>query len=194
MNLVNLEGEYLIIKNRVWWVEKAISSDMCDLIIKEADWSKAQEGTFYKGENPFHDHNKRKTNIVFLDSLTPVGCIIQCHINLANVHSNWNYATSYMQPVQIGRYDEGSHYDWHTDTSNPDELGNQRKLSSVLILSNPDDYEGGILEIKELDNPLPKLPKGSIVVFPSVLPHRVTTVTSGTRFTAVAWAMGPAFR
>jgi PKHD-type hydroxylase len=167
---------------------------MCDLIVKETDWKQSTEGSFYREESPILDHKKRKTIVGFVDPLQPVGCIMQSYISLANVHSNWNYATSYMEPVQIGRYDKGSHYDWHCDSFNPDEFGNQRKLSSVLFLSNPEDYEGGTLEIKELDNPLPRLPKGSIVVFPSVLPHRVTPVTSGMRYTAVAWAMGPAFR
>ena len=194
MSLVNLEGGWLIIKNRVWWLEKAISSDMCDLIVKETDWSQSFKGGFSKDGTTWNDDAMRKTNITFIDQLTPIGCIMNSYINVANVQSNWNYVTSYIEKVQIGRYDVDSHYDWHVDSFNPDEFGNQRKLSAVLILSNPEDYEGGLLEIKDLDTPLPKLPKGSIIVFPSVLPHRVTVVTSGVRFTAVAWAMGPAFR
>ena len=149
---------------------------------------------FAKEGKTWNDDAIRKTNITFVDQLTPVGCIMQAYISVANTQSNWNYATSYMEPVQIGRYDNGGHYDWHCDSFNPDEFNNQRKLSAVLFLSNPEDYEGGLLELKDLDNPIPKLPKGSIVVFPSVLPHRVTVVTSGVRFTAVAWAMGPAFK
>jgi len=167
---------------------------MCDLILKEIDWSKGQDGGFMHAGETYINPDKRQTNLVFVNPMELVGCIMQSYIGLANIQANWNYATSYIEPVQIGHYKVGGHYDWHSDSYNPDEFGNQRKLSSILILSNPDDYEGGLLELKDLDSPIPKLPKGSIIVFPSVLPHRVTAVTSGERFTAVAWAMGPAFR
>ena len=165
---------------------------MCDLILKEVNWKDKIEGGFMEDGQTYHNHSMRKTNVTFIDPMSPVGCIMQCYIGVANVQSNWNYVTSHIEPIQIGHYPVGSHYDWHTDSYNPDEFGNQRKLSSVLILSNPEDYEGGLL--RDLDNPIPKLSKGSIVVFPSVLPHRVTEVTAGERFTAVAWAMGPAFK
>ena len=193
-NLVNLEGRHPIIKTRVWWQERVISSEMCDLLLNEMDWSKAHEGGILRKGETQHNHDRRKTNLLFLDTLSPIGCIMQCYIGVANVQSNWNFATSFIEPVQVGQYNVGSHYDWHCDTYNPDEFGNQRKLSSVLILSNPEDYEGGILELKDLDDPIPKLSKGSIIVFPSVLPHRVTEVTSGMRYSAVAWAVGPAFK
>jgi PKHD-type hydroxylase len=68
----------------------------------------------------------------------------------------------------------------------------QRKLSAVLMLSDQNDYEGGELEIRDVD-PI-KLNQGSIIIFPSPLFHRVKEVTKGNRFSAVAWAVGPAFR
>jgi len=35
---------------------------------------------------------------------------------------------------------------------------------------------------------------GTMVIFPSYVPHRVVPVTSGTRKALVVWAAGPAFR
>ena len=122
---------------------------MCDLIVKETNWSKAFSGGFSKGDMTWNDDAMRKTNITFVDQLTPVGCIMNSYINVANIQSIWNFVTSYIEQVQIGRYETDSHYDWHVDSFNPDEFGNQRKLSSVLFLSNPEDYEGGLLEMEK---------------------------------------------
>jgi predicted 2-oxoglutarate/Fe(II)-dependent dioxygenase YbiX len=38
------------------------------------------------------------------------------------------------------------------------------------------------------------LPKGSICVFPSFVWHRVTPVTSGTRYSLVIWNIGHPFK
>ena len=38
------------------------------------------------------------------------------------------------------------------------------------------------------------LPKGSIVIFPSYIWHRVSPVTKGTRLSLVQWNLGPGFK
>lgn len=92
---------------------------------------------------------------------------------------------------------EGSqkgHYDWHQDSSPNTDI--PRKLSVVLQLSSPDDYEGGELELKtggKTDHKIIRK-KGFITAFPSYQLHRVTPVTSGTRISLVAWVGGPKFR
>jgi PKHD-type hydroxylase len=67
-------------------------------------------------------------------------------------------------------------------------------VSAVLFLSNPKDYEGGAFEFEDLQTQIDKPTQGSIIVFPSYVKHGVTPVTSGERYTAVCWAMGPAFK
>jgi len=166
---------------------------MCDLIIKEAGMNKAFEGGFMKEGETWTNPAMRNTKIVFNEPTSVVGCIMQTYIHLAN-SLVWNYHIGYIEPVQIGKYTTGSHYDWHVDSYDPDENNMQRKLSAVLLLSKPTEYSGGMLELNDIKTPLPKLSKGSIIVFPSVLLHRVTEVTNGTRYTAVAWSIGPAFR
>ena len=85
------------------------------------------------------------------------------------------------------------HYTWHVDKG----MGSvsPRKLSMVLQLSDPDEYEGGDLEFFIGTTPtVAKKKKGLIYVFPSWTLHRVTPVTAGTRRTLVIWATGPKFR
>jgi len=85
------------------------------------------------------------------------------------------------------------HYTWHRDTGVDSDIG-PRKLSLVLQLTDPSEYEGGELELLTSANPQQVTKElGLISVFPSYNLHRVTPVTSGTRRTLVAWITGPAF-
>ena len=78
------------------------------------------------------------------------------------------------------------------NTSNINLIGKTRKISMSLVLSDPDEYEGGQLEIwgKSID----VYKKGSIIFFPSWMPHRVTPVTKGTRYSLVMWFIGAPFK
>lgn len=88
---------------------------------------------------------------------------------------------------------DGDHYTWHMDKGS---LGNSpRKLSIVLQLSDPSEYDGGDLELFTQAKPIiAKKEKGLIYAFPSWVMHRVTPVTRGTRRTLVVWVAGPKFR
>lgn len=95
---------------------------------------------------------------------------------------------------QFARYD-GSKSDfhaWHPDEPLWDGLYRGKKLSFVTQLSAPEDYDGGVLELQGRD-PTPK-GVGLTVGFPTFLPHRVTPVTRGVRYSLVSWAKGPHWR
>ncbi len=96
--------------------------------------------------------------------------------------------------VQVARYDaeDQGFFRWHADTIPSDMT---RKISIVVPLSDPADYEGGVLEFNEngaIRRP-PQQP-GAPIMFPSWLLHRVTPVTRGRRYSLVAWIRGPAWR
>jgi predicted 2-oxoglutarate/Fe(II)-dependent dioxygenase YbiX len=61
--------------------------------------------------------------------------------------------------------------------------------------SRPEDYEGGDLELMYGNQPqtMDKA-RGAFIAFPSFLLHRVTPVTRGTRWSLVAWILGPRWR
>lgn len=73
--------------------------------------------------------------------------------------------------------------------------GTIRKLSIVIQLSAPEDYEGGELVILNSE-PGIKVNKsqGYMTVFPSYTLHEVTPVTKGTRYSLVAWIAGKPFK
>jgi PKHD-type hydroxylase len=102
--------------------------------------------------------------------------------------------TELSEAIQFTEYDESyqGHYDWHLDIGN--SFGSRRKLSIVIQLSDPDEYEGGELQICEKGYPrICCKTKGTIIAFPSFLNHRVTPVTKGTRRSLVLWSTGPPF-
>ena len=75
----------------------------------------------------------------------------------------------------------------------------------TLSLTNPEEYEGGNLEFdfrNDTDYENSKTskrlcteirPKGSMIVFPSFVWHRVTPVTRGLRQSLVMWSLGKPF-
>lgn len=88
---------------------------------------------------------------------------------------------------------DGDHYTWHIDKGTL--KGAPRKLSIVLQLSDPSEYDGGDLEFFVSPEPIKaRKEKGIIYAFPSWVLHRVTPVTRGTRRTLVVWVAGPKFR
>ena len=90
-------------------------------------------------------------------------------------------------------YEGGGHYDWHIDIG--PNLINHRKISITIQLSDPDDYEGGDLEIwtggefKTIERK-----QGCAILFPSFLMHRVTPVTKGIRKSLVLWLGGDSYK
>ena len=124
-------------------------------------------------------------------------------IDLCN-KQNWNYDLDGCGAIQYGTYSDGGYYDWHVDEES--EIHNIngkdliRKLSMTIWLNDPNEYEGGECDI-EVKGPFEdiryntlKLKKGSIVIFPSDMWHRVRPVTSGVRKSLVTWFRGPPFR
>ena len=97
------------------------------------------------------------------------------------------------EPVQLTNYDHSVQgmYKWHQDYGN----GISRKLSLVMQLSDPSEYEGGSLEIMTSNDPIIiNKKRGLITVFPSYTVHQVTPVVRGNRQSLVAWISGAPFR
>lgn len=154
----------------------------------------------YKKEDDYHHIRESKVSWLELSDDTrwiysKLATVIR---NLNSVLYNFDmygFAENLQYTVYEG--DMKGHYDYHIDMM-PDAGRTQdsaRKLSCVLQLSDPSEYEGGVLELTTGSNPTPIVrEKGYIVVFPSYLLHRVTPVTSGIRRSLVVWATGPSFR
>ena len=118
---------------------------------------------------------------------------------IAEVNSRYFHfdLTGFYEPIQLGIYtaEDKGHYDWHIDTFTGNKSA-PRKLSMVLMLSDPSDFEGGELLLKSDQDEHVKLDmvKGRAWFFPSYMLHKVTPVTRGVRKTLVLWVGGPPFK
>ena len=70
-----------------------------------------------------------------------------------------------------------------------------RKLSISVQLTNPDEYEGGELNLYEEDKPITMdKSQGTLIIFPSFILHEVMPVTKGERNSLVTWVTGKQFK
>ncbi len=98
----------------------------------------------------------------------------------------------FTEPLQLAAYGPEEHYGWHLDMGRGEHR--IRKLSFVVQLSDPRDYDGGVFQITT-DGSQTAMPQdqGSVIAFPAYVMHRVTPVTRGLRRSLVGWIGGPPF-
>ena len=205
------------LQNYYWYFQKAVPAHICDDIVKyglQTREEMAVTGGF--GNQKLNQRQvkdlkkKRDSNIVWI-SENWVYKELHPYIRQANMNAGWNFEWDYSEPCQFTKYNKGQYYDWHCDSwegsynkPNTPSHGKIRKLSVTLSLSDEKDYKGGELEF-DLRNKDPDKkrntmickeirPKGSLVVFPSFVWHRVKPVTKGSRYSLVIWNLGRPFQ
>jgi PKHD-type hydroxylase len=95
-------------------------------------------------------------------------------------------------PPKFNRYADGGTYGTHVDSAIMQIPGTNLSLrtdvSATLFLAEPDEYEGGELEIEtEFGVQAVKLEAGNMVLYPSSSLHRVMPVTEGARVASFFW-------
>jgi PKHD-type hydroxylase len=95
-------------------------------------------------------------------------------------------------PPKFNRYQDGGAYGAHVDSAVMQVPGTQisvrSDLSATLFLAEPDEYDGGELEIESAFGiQAVKLEAGDMVLYPSSSLHRVTPVTRGARIASFFW-------
>ena len=94
-------------------------------------------------------------------------------------------------PPLFNRYEGGEHYGLHVDGSvRRNGAGQQLRtdLSCTLFLAEPEDYDGGELEVVDTYGVHEvKLPAGDLILYPASSLHRVMPVTRGARVCSFFW-------
>jgi PKHD-type hydroxylase len=95
-------------------------------------------------------------------------------------------------PPLFNRYEGGEHYGLHVDGAVRSVPGSGERLrtdlSCTLFLSDPQDYDGGELEVVDTyGSHEVKLPAGDLILYPSSSLHRVHPVTRGARVCSFFW-------
>lgn len=142
------------------------------------------------------NHEIRKNSVVWINEDKDLHWM---YSRLANVAMNLNNQFfnfdlfGFCENIQFTEYtapDEfyGEHMDKVLN-------GVSRKLSLVVQLTNPEEYEGGDLVFNIGGEPKTvQKTQGTVFAFPSYIMHQVKPVTKGIRHSLVAWIAGPNFK
>jgi len=201
------------LENYYWCFEGALPPRICDDIISFGNDQKEDVGvTFGYSNDPGNMtpnqkkelEKKRKSNIVWM-SCPWIYRELHPLLQEANRNAGWNFQWDWSEACQFTKYKLNQYYDWHTDSGSkpydkpkePNSHGKIRKISMTVSLVDGTEYEGGDFQVdfrdteKSTSHTVKKVrKKGSVVVFPSFVWHRVTPVTSGTRYSLVCWTLG----
>lgn len=176
-------------------VDNYFTPDEVDKIVDLEELQKFSKGTFGPEGQQQSDEEARNSDIswIYPDAQSQwvfdkFGILLG-HVN----HDVFMYDIDGFDYFQYTRYKKKQHYDWHFDRFMEYSTW-ERKISAIIMLSDPEEYKGGELDIVAGGNPEKpttiKPSKGSVVFFASWMVHRVRPVTSGTRKTLVTWVMG----
>ncbi|QZP08710.1 2OG-Fe(II) oxygenase [Caenibius sp. WL] len=183
----------------VWEVwTAALTPAECDAIVQRAELYPEAEATVGFSETQRSDLGYRTSTIRWLDADRETD-IVGRVMSFVRRSNRANFGVDIVAPFDIQfteyRASNKGHYDWHQDVWLESPRPYDRKLSVVVQLSSPEDYQGGQFEFFGLQNPGDAFtPRGSLLIFPSYLQHCVRPVTDGHRRSLVTWVEGPRWR
>lgn len=193
-------GDYWYLNTKEYppfvWVDNVFTKEELDRIIIIGERvSKQRAGTQGQGEECL-DMRRSMISWIPINDVTEWIYRRITDVIVDNNNKFYNYDLTYLERLQFTYYDfkERGCYHKHVDPL-VWNLPHNRKLSFVMQLSDPDNYEGGELILHTSEDPVVVDKKrGMIVIFPSYTLHEVTPVTSGERYSLVNWVHGPAFK
>jgi PKHD-type hydroxylase len=178
------------------YLPEALTPDQCDALLALVQAHQMKDAGLVRGATA---HQIRRAEIAWLDDIPQAAWVMERMMSLtarANRETFGFDLTDFGESPQVARYgaEREGHFDWHSDIG-AGTWAAKRKLTIVVQLSDPADYTGGTLELRP-DSNVAEAPRtrGTAIVFPSFVLHRVTPVTTGTRWSLTLWSHGPTFR
>jgi PKHD-type hydroxylase len=175
---------------------EAFSDFEVDQIIRSTVKQEQVKAEVHSEKNSVLNESVRKTIVQWVPTVEQNSWLYRKITDLVNLsNSEWfNFNLLTIEELQFSIYNVDGFYGKHVDHF-PSTPGNPRKLSFVVQLTDPEEYQGGstLLYTSETPHAITKQ-KGSITFFPSYILHEVEPITAGTRIALVGWVSGPPFR
>ena len=176
-------------------VENAISEGFCKKLIEEYAKPEVEKELPFIGEGRDLINNInldiRNVQRLQLPLFAGIGATLTS-IGLQVNHQVWQYHITHSNQSEFLMYDINGKYETHVDTFH--QRSNETRKLTVLAFLN-DDFEGGKFYIQNSHQRLyPQQTPGTVLVFPSFMPHGVEPVTKGIRYSIVTWMVGPYFK
>jgi PKHD-type hydroxylase len=167
---------------------RLLSDNECDAVIA---WAEAQPAGWEKVVQPDVSYSQHLVDQTRVDPEID-WLLHKLRVTVRSLNSRlWGFDISDIGPVVILLYDPGDRFGLHID------FGSgylDRKISMIVQLSPPEAYAGGVLEFGLSPPATAARQRGSLLAFPAWVPHRLSPVTSGRRYVATCFVLGPPFR
>lgn len=213
---------FILAYQSIWYFTN-LNSKVIDILEEELSENlddKLQDSRIGDGDYGTVDRDKRNAQNSWISTNHWIGGFVWNYVQKAN-RENFLYDLTNIdgESLQYTVYGPGQYYGWHNDAGissfyKPVSEGNRghgealfqdfvnencekvRKLSFSLLLSDPETYEGGNLQLIGEDGRSYYAPrqKGVIILFDSRAQHRVKKVTKGVRKSIVGWVVGPRWK
>jgi predicted 2-oxoglutarate/Fe(II)-dependent dioxygenase YbiX len=173
-----------------WVYTDILTPDACDKIVAAYDPLDKLPPVIGSGDGAINPEI-RNVERVMLPVYKDIGGRLAA-AGLAANNRAWKFDITHANQAEFLKYPAGGRYTAHMDTFlNPDT--ECRKLTVLAFLN--DDFEGGRFYFQIAHEKIyPPQEKGTVIVFPSFLPHGVEDIISGTRYSVVCWMVGKFFR
>jgi hypothetical protein len=173
-------------------INDAISEGFCKKLIEEYAKPEVKKELPYIGAGNDHINlNVRNVQRLQLPLYAGIGATLTA-IGLQVNHEIWNYHITHSNQSEFLMYDINGKYETHTDTFHA--ISNETRKLTVLAFLN-DDFEGGKFYIQNSHERFyPQQTPGTVLVFPSFMPHGVEPITKGVRYSIVTWMVGLYFK
>lgn len=185
--------------NAYCYYEGVFEKESLDAIIEMGDnrYEKTLASIGGQGGGGVVDPEIRKTTITWIPPEEETAWLYRRLTDIiTEANSKWfGFELEHIESLQYSVYHEGDFYDKHVDHHFQGPGQYSRKLSFVMQLTDPSEYEGGktLMHTEKTPFAIPQT-KGTITFFPSYTLHEVEPVTKGIRKALVGWVSGPKWK
>lgn len=173
-----------------WIYTDVFNADACQKIIATYDNADKLPPSIGEGEGAINTDIRNVERVML-----PVYKDLGGRLAAAGLSANnqaWKFDITHANQAEFLKYPAGGRYTTHVDTL-LDPNSECRKLTVLAFLN--DDFEGGKFYFMQGHQKVyPPQNKGTIIVFPSFIPHGVDDIISGIRYSAVCWMVGKFFK
>lgn len=158
-----------------------LSSSECEDILRSSLLEYNLERALINGTTL--DDSSRKSSTAFIENIPTIDDRLK-QILRENI-SVKGFDVTGLGPYQFTKYSVGEYYHWHTDS----DSGRAKNRYCSIVIQLNDEYEGGNLEYIDTNSIKTQFERGigNLFIFFSDILHRVTSVTSGVRYSLVNW-------
>lgn len=184
------------------YFRKYFSPEQCQKILDDSVNIQSQDGVLGTDSGIKADYSYRRSRVKFISDKDQNYQWLYDHLWKMAIQANRDFfdvhisRLSFVQLAEYSALDKGEYRDHH-DVFWITEETHHRKLTCLIQLTDPQQYQGGdfqLLDTAQFPPANEMREQGTVIFFPSFFMHRATPVTQGTRHSIAAWFEGPKWR